>query len=1196
MGASWGYLDLQGFNEEDETEETLIGSKMDKLALEWALEEPLSRSASHVPSWAPLIVLSPNGIASVNTQSPQWAALPPLPNPRASNTMERVGSGSDDVDSGGDEAANRAVSRALLPYPLPDIISSSHEALTRCMRGSKSGPPQPPAAAALHTAALVNQAQSVRRRLLQRATPHTLRLFDYYLVLGLGELSEGKVPPSETSDLNEIFFDSRILERFPASDWKDCPLPDISLFAFPDGLYIEESPKPPSYFSFGLTLADGSKLHCGCITTWERMSPKEILALFMTECSEGGAMTGSTRMRVVLPNWLANLAGRGGVNVPNGGGGGGGGTAAVWSLACTVQLYLPKAHLLVSRNPAHDAIRATLTQLSSLYRKDPPSFSRALSYVILDVPLPPRGYLSVGFTLGSAHILASRPPANSFPWLDTPLEPIFQCLDASNLLTVYVALLTEQRVALCSVNTALLTPCAWALAALLFPFKWVVSFIPVLPLSMAEYLESPAPYLLGWPGPVEEAQRFTSDTVLVDLDSNTVRYPSFLPFPRIPDAQRKKLMKALGESAYGGAPPSSFGADKVPGLASSFSHVASSSPELGGYAGGGVLSPLSSPYITTSSGGGSAKAPPIFPTPLLSPPWASSKGSSSGRQGVNPGTPSGTPLNQPGTSHVLSVGSLEECLGAAGSGSVGLKSSISYGWAWSQGPSNSVGSHKGRTFSEGDEAGVSGGKANYSNNTDNNVEGDFSKKMGDVMSVAPSLQQQQQPRHVSSHLEPAYQNAHTFSQGQPPPNPVTNSTSTTTQQQLSPNFNPHAIRTAFLALLVSLLKNYARYTTYRVAAYLPAPVAAVRVNSILNTALRRAMLGRECALDTALDTTGEGGALLAASPPPGGGGGVVAAGYTLTPLPPNKKPGDNFSDPPPRHLTAEEILRRLEHATGSHLELPSQPMPALELEFNTEAFISDSPAGARSLLRFLLNTQLWNCFLQSLVPPCYRPCEPLEGFEGGGWEGGPSGTHSSVSPVKGSSPRPEMGDVWDLSARDPSFASRLPPSTRYFNATIGLKLRRLSSKPSYRLGFGGAKVHPLYSETGYLENSRGALLRHVTIPPPLAPYLPADLADALSASSLALHESCYRSGGGERGGVSEGTESHRSPNIFASSSKFGAMPLRPLSLMATQLGKSIKLGRTAQKVRGESDAVAERSRAHKAHAERRSRLRASLSR
>lgn len=267
--------------------------------------------------------------------------------------------------------------------------------------------------------------------------------------------------------------------------------------------------------------------------------------------------------------------------------------AAHASASLPVYLFTPSAIMLVSHHPLFAAMKTTLVQLMRLSVTPdlPLPLERYVAHCVFEVPLPPRGRASVGFTLGDRHMVIARPPPNELPTQDVSLRLLFQCLDLQNLLTVFTVMLCEARFALCSVHEHILTPVASALCSLLFPFRWVVSYIPVLPLSMGEVLGSPATFIIGFPAPVEVAQvrsalvdpplhsildtsldgatqKYAADITLVDLDTNRVHIPPSVTtggghlargLPRLPETQRRKLEASLRRFAYGSMEADSAG-------------------------------------------------------------------------------------------------------------------------------------------------------------------------------------------------------------------------------------------------------------------------------------------------------------------------------------------------------------------------------------------------------------------------------------------------------------------------------------------------------------------------------------------------------------------------------------------------------------------------------------------------------------
>uniref|UniRef100_A0AAY4BQH0 UDENN domain-containing protein n=1 Tax=Denticeps clupeoides TaxID=299321 RepID=A0AAY4BQH0_9TELE len=101
-------------------------------------------------------------------------------------------------------------------------------------------------------------------------------------------------------------------------------------------------------------------------------------------------------------------------------------------------------------------------------------------------------------------------------------ECLFKCLSVRQVIRVFASLLLERRVIFVADKLSTLSSCAHAVVALLYPFSWQHTFIPVLPASMVDIVCCPTPFLVGLLSssvpklkelPVEEA-------LMVDLGSD----------------------------------------------------------------------------------------------------------------------------------------------------------------------------------------------------------------------------------------------------------------------------------------------------------------------------------------------------------------------------------------------------------------------------------------------------------------------------------------------------------------------------------------------------------------------------------------------------------------------------------------------------------------------------------------------------
>ena len=133
--------------------------------------------------------------------------------------------------------------------------------------------------------------------------------------------------------------------------------------------------------------------------------------------------------------------------------------------------------------------------------------------------------------------------------LDSRLEHVnfsllFSTLSQRKVIQLFSSLLMERRVILCAHSLSLLSGCAHALLALLYPFEWQVSvcsvvivtkklryqpvsflllqhvFIPVLPSSLIDFVCSPLPYIIGIsPSTIKQLDTMEMDeAVVIDLE------------------------------------------------------------------------------------------------------------------------------------------------------------------------------------------------------------------------------------------------------------------------------------------------------------------------------------------------------------------------------------------------------------------------------------------------------------------------------------------------------------------------------------------------------------------------------------------------------------------------------------------------------------------------------------------------------
>uniref|UniRef100_A0A8C8GKS9 UDENN domain-containing protein n=1 Tax=Oncorhynchus tshawytscha TaxID=74940 RepID=A0A8C8GKS9_ONCTS len=96
---------------------------------------------------------------------------------------------------------------------------------------------------------------------------------------------------------------------------------------------------------------------------------------------------------------------------------------------------------------------------------------------------------------GNEVIELRRPMDSRLEHVD--FDSLFSCLSVRQVVQVFASLLLERRVIFVADKLSTLSSCMHAVVALLYPFSWQHTFIPVLPASMVDIVCCPTPFLLG---------------------------------------------------------------------------------------------------------------------------------------------------------------------------------------------------------------------------------------------------------------------------------------------------------------------------------------------------------------------------------------------------------------------------------------------------------------------------------------------------------------------------------------------------------------------------------------------------------------------------------------------------------------------------------------------------------------------------
>ena len=386
----------------------------------------------------------------------------------------------------------------------------------------------------LQVAGVANRALARRRPMVTNQLPQLLGPIRYVCLVGIDEspisteiveafqesvaAAAGKGSASgRNAKLKLPTVEATVLARYPPTDDKRRPLPEsIALFCCPDGVELEggqssapegthtpgiDSAKP---YSFVLTDVDGARSVGHCLRASAPLHKLHgvlgpLAVCFVAEPWLPVSVCHSL-LASVWPVACAAIAA-----TVTGGAGGKRSFAAVSvserraAAAAALHLVLLAPTLLQPPAPAPP----TASSLRSLQPN--PAFQGlaiAASYsqlscrraVVLDAK--PRGvHACPGAAAGT---LWERSGARLLPAASAEaFRTLFQLLPPRGVVRLYAALLCEQRVLLHSKDPGRLTLAAEALQSLLMPLCWSHVYVPLLPLSLLEYLSAPVPLVMG---------------------------------------------------------------------------------------------------------------------------------------------------------------------------------------------------------------------------------------------------------------------------------------------------------------------------------------------------------------------------------------------------------------------------------------------------------------------------------------------------------------------------------------------------------------------------------------------------------------------------------------------------------------------------------------------------------------------------
>ncbi|XP_054645941.1 DENN domain-containing protein 2C isoform X2 [Dunckerocampus dactyliophorus] len=159
---------------------------------------------------------------------------------------------------------------------------------------------------------------------------------------------------------------------------------------------------------------------------------------------------------------------------------------------------LPEVHCVVSKLGCFNLFAKILEEVERR-REISPALVYPFMRSVMEAPFPAPGRTVTvkNFLPGSGNevLTLCRPVDSRLEHVD--FDSLLQCLSVRRLLQVFASLLLERRVIFVADKLSVLSHCGHAVLALLYPFTWQHTFVPVLPASMLDISCSPTPFLIG---------------------------------------------------------------------------------------------------------------------------------------------------------------------------------------------------------------------------------------------------------------------------------------------------------------------------------------------------------------------------------------------------------------------------------------------------------------------------------------------------------------------------------------------------------------------------------------------------------------------------------------------------------------------------------------------------------------------------
>lgn len=378
-----------------------------------------------------------------------------------------------------------------------------------------------------------------------------LTLIDYFVVVGydsaiglqVESCGEGAGGSNAANDLTtpplERCYVASVLAHFPEKRPGLAFSSEIVSLCMPKGLkfYTQNDVPSPSVHTFANIREDGSRLN-GCALIYYEEIKDMSLCERMSELQTEHVRALTARDKAIERAHVPPGTVSGGTHtLPRGNKKDRSKRTSYYDACGGAQLFMSKCICVLSRVPIVSAGEHIVTSIHSVFTSaaQPPALplESYIYWILNEVPLPaPGSTLKVGMC--GVDIVLQRPGPGELPFFDHSLRCLFDLLTVDKFLRLFTCFLLEHQILLCSKTLSRLMIVAESLCALAFPFRWQLTYVPILPYSQLKFMEAPVPYIMGlcYEDVIPE-QIFQSNVCVLDIDTGELDMPEDVPM--LPD-------------------------------------------------------------------------------------------------------------------------------------------------------------------------------------------------------------------------------------------------------------------------------------------------------------------------------------------------------------------------------------------------------------------------------------------------------------------------------------------------------------------------------------------------------------------------------------------------------------------------------------------------------------------------------------